>query len=83
MVLLQQPVNCIVSLIDRGVMENPEFDTASQSDNLLLQGERKSRGHSLSMELWSWPGSTSASPGLAPVCTVVELEPYSAFSSSL
>lgn len=30
MVLLQQPVNCIVRLVDHGVMEKPEFDIASQ-----------------------------------------------------
>lgn len=42
-----------------------QSDIVSQSDNLLLQGERKSRGGSLSMDLWSWPGGTSASPGLA------------------
>lgn len=62
----QQPVNCIVRVVDHGVTEKPEFDTASQSSNLLLKRERKSRGGRerglpcvLSMDLWSWPGGTS------------------------
>lgn len=40
----QQPVNCIVRFVDHGVTEKPEFDIVSQSHNLLLKGERKSRG---------------------------------------